>query len=314
MFKRCALLFLALMLIFSMGLAVEEGYKQLFDSSQDEGQFVVRFLWLGEKVAKDKPGDCMILTSPDGKVMVLDAGHPDAVSYVIKALDTLGIKRIDYLVASHPHIDHIGGFPALIRSCEIGALYTSPLTYEKSSYYHAYLEAAKEKGLEHVILHEGDTFMFGNEVKVKVLNPPEEIQYPADYEKGATQFINDHSLALKFIYGSRSLMLAGDLYVGGEKAVVDRWGEEVDCDFMKANHHGANTSSSSTWRKAASPEVTFITSETIEDLSLAKKFTRGGQKLYHTLLDGSVRLAIDAGGNYEVTTEKVRTSTIFGSN
>lgn len=314
MLKRCAALLLALILFLSIGLAAGEGYDQVFDPAKDEGQFVIRFLWLGEKTAKDKPGDCMILKSPDGKVMVLDAGHPDAVSYVTEALDTLDITRIDYLVASHPHIDHIGGFPVLIENYEIGAMYTSPLTYGASSYYHAYLTAAQEKRLEHIILHEGDTFMFGNEIEVKVFNPPEEIPYPKDYGTGSTQFINDHSLAMKFTYGTRSLMLAGDLYVGGERAVVDRWGDELSSDFMKANHHVSNTSSSSAWRKTVGPKITFITSETIEDLSLTRKFTRNGQQMYHTLLDGCVRLAIDEAGNYEVTTEKVRTSTMFDSN
>lgn len=309
--KKRAVIFIALLLCLFSCFAAGEGYEYIFDKDQDAGQFVIRFLWLGEKTAKDKPGDCMILKSPDGKVMVLDAGHPDAVSYVTDALDALKISRIDCLVASHPHIDHIGGFPTLIRKYEIGAMYTSPLTYEDSSYYNAYLAAAEEKEVEHIILHEGDSFMFGDEVKVKVFNPPEDIEYPKDYSAGATQFINNQSLAMKFIYGNRSIMLAGDLYMGGERYVVSRWGDELSCDFMKANHHGANTSSSAKWCKAVSPKITFITSSTIEDLKVARKFTKGEQQMYHTFLDGSIRLAIDSEGNYDVAAEKERTSDMF---
>ena len=80
---------------------------------------------------------------------------------------------------------------------------------------------------------------------------------------------------------------------------------------MKANHHGANTSSSSKWRSAVSPMITVITSDTIEDLSTARKFTRDGQRMYHTLLDGCIRLQTPGDGTYDVLTEKERVTTLF---
>lgn len=309
MSKRICTLLLLLTLCLAHAVAEETRYAQVFDRSQDGGKLTIRFLWLGEQVADDKPGDCMILTSPEGKVMVLDAGHPAATQYVTDALDALGITKIDYLVASHPHIDHVGGFPTLMDRYEIGTLYTSALTYETSSYYRAYVEAAE--GIEHVLLHDGDTLMFGEEVRIDVFNPPEKIDYPKDYPNGATQFINNQSLALKFTYGESTVMLAGDLYSGAERSIVERWGDALDCDIMKANHHGSNTSSSSVWRNAVSPQITFITSDTIEDLSTAKKFTRDGQQMYHTLLDGCVRVSTPGDGTYDVLTEKDRPSTLF---
>lgn len=309
--KKIALFLLALLLAFPWAKGEESRYEQVFDASADGGMFTIRFLWLGPQVAEDKPGDCLILTSPDGKIMVLDAGHPLATEYVTRALDALGVSRIDYLVASHPHIDHIGGFPALVEKYEIGALYTSPLTYDASSYYQAYVSAFSEKGIEHIVLSEGDTLMFGEQVTVQVFNPPAEIAYPKDYPKGATQFINNQSLALKFTFGESTALLAGDLYTGGEQAVAARWGDALDCDIMKANHHGAGTSSSLVWRKAVSPQITFMTSDTLEDLNIAKKFIKGEQKLYHTLMDGSVKVSTTGDGVYTVLTEKDRKTTLF---
>ena len=309
--KKLFALLASLLLLFSCALAEETRYADVFDVSNDAGKLTIRFLWLGEQTAKDKPGDCMILTSPEGKVMVLDAGHPDASQYVVDALNAMGVTKIDYLVASHPHIDHIGGFPRLIENYEIGALYTSALTYKSSSYYNAYLASAKANGLEHIILGEGDVLMFGDEVKIEVFNPPHEIAYPDGYPANSTQFVNNQSLTLKLTYGDSTIMLAGDLYTGGEKEIVERYGEALDCDVMKANHHGANTSSSSKWRKAVSPQITFITSDTIEDLSTAKKFTKDGQKMYHTLLDGCIRMQTSGDGTYNVLTEKDRNTTMF---
>ncbi|MBQ4264036.1 MAG: MBL fold metallo-hydrolase [Clostridia bacterium] len=312
--KKRGLLMLAVLLLVAFGAAAEESrYTQVFDPAGDAGRLSIRFLWLGPQApeAEDKPGDCMILISPEGRVMVLDAGHPLSSGYVIDALDALGVTRIDYLVASHPHIDHIGGFPALMDRYEIGALYSSDLQYDSSSYYRAYMAEIEKRNIEHVILQEGDVLMFGEDVRIDVLNPPAGVVPTEAEERNRTEFINNQSLALKFTYGESTMLLAGDLYVGGEKAIAARWGEALDCDVMKANHHGANTSSSKVWRDAVSPQITFITSDVIEDMSIAKKYAKGELQMYHTLLDGAVCLRMNAAGEYSILTEKDRTTTMF---
>jgi len=310
--RLLAVLFVCLLACVSAA-AQEDRLMQVFDTTADAGMLSIRFLWMGPQVpeADDKPGDCMILTSPEGKVMVLDSGHPLSESYVTDALDAMGITKIDYLVASHPHIDHIGSFPALMNRYEIGAVYTSALTYTSSSYYRAYMDTIREKGIDHVILKDGDTLNFGESVTVNVYNPTDDAALLPEEQKNKTEFINNQSLALKFTYGESTVMLAGDLYVGGEKAVAARWGEALDCDVMKANHHGANTSSSKVWRDAVSPQITFITSDAIEDVSIAKKYTKNGQKMYHTLLDGTVCLRTAGQRDYDVVTQKDRTTTMF---
>ena len=85
---RFSALLTAMLLWLSGGVAQEAARTaEIFDRSGDAGQLTIRFLWLGEQVADDKPGDCMILTSPDGQVMVLDCGHLLASQYVIDALE-----------------------------------------------------------------------------------------------------------------------------------------------------------------------------------------------------------------------------------
>lgn len=306
----CLIALLLTLCCVSIGAAEETRYAQVFDTSGDAGQFTIRFLWLGPEVAEDKPGDSMILTSPDGKIMVLDAGHPLAADYVIQALDAMGVTKIDYLVASHPHIDHIGGMPALIERYEIGAVYTSSVVYTTNTYTN-FINAIEEKHLEHIILKEGDVFSFGDQVQVEVFNPPAEFEYPKDYPQGSTQFVNNHSLTLKFTYGESTAMLSGDLYTGGELDVVERWGDKLDCDIMKANHHGSGTSSSLKWRNAVSPKITFLTSDTLEDIDVAKKYIKNGQKMYHTFLDGCIRVSTPGDATYEVLTEKDRATTMF---
>ena len=139
--RRIGILVLALMLILSLNVFAEKAdrYEQVFDASQDAGKLTARFLQLTTR-SDDKSGDCTILTSPDGKVMVIDAGNPSTFVDVDNALKALGITRIDYLVASHPHVDHIGSFAQLIYAYEIGAVYTSEIEYP-TSHYRRYMEA-----------------------------------------------------------------------------------------------------------------------------------------------------------------------------
>ena len=102
--RSCALgLLLLLLPIF----ALAEGYDRIFDTSDDAGKLTARFISMDTGTG-EKAGDCAILTSPDGLVMVIDAGHPDAADDMLRALDAMGVKDIDLLVLSHPHIDHVG--------------------------------------------------------------------------------------------------------------------------------------------------------------------------------------------------------------
>ncbi len=306
--KRLALL-LALFLfatVFSFGALGEDRYSQIAATAQDEGSLTARFIDLGEQTAKDKPGDSTILTSPEGKVMVLDAGHPEAVHHVIKMLDAMGVTKIDYLVASHPHIDHIGGFPELIKKYEIGALYTSKVTYDSSSYYRAYLKAAEEKGLEHVYLQEGDQFQFGEQVKVEIFGPGEEIIYPERYPEGSTQFLNNHSLVMKFTFGESTLLFSGDLYTKGEGDVVRKYPEALKSDVHKINHHGIDTSSSKKWRDAVDMKIAVAMNDGISNLALINRYNKGNSTAYHTLVDGSVKVSTQGDGEYQVLTQKER--------
>src|SRR5690554_6933010 len=104
--RRLTFLALALVLVLSIGVVAEERvdrYDQIFDATQDTGRLTARFLKLTTR-SDDKSGDSTIVTSPDGKVMLVDAGNPSTFIDIDGALQALGVTTIDYLVASHPHV------------------------------------------------------------------------------------------------------------------------------------------------------------------------------------------------------------------
>jgi competence protein ComEC len=302
--KRFYAIVLCLVLILSSSVMAEKTtgrYHQIFEAAQDAGKLTVRFIKLTTP-NNEKSGDCAILTSPDGKVMIIDAGNPGTFNDVNTALKALGVKRIDYLVASHPHVDHVGNFAKLIQTYKIGGVYTSSLVYP-NSHYRKYMAAIKQTKTPHIILAEGDTFKFGDNVQVEVFHPAPEIKYYDGYPAQSTQFVNNHSLVMKLTYGESSFLFGGDLYVSGEQEVVERYGNRLHADVFKVGHHGDDTSSSKAYRNAISPKIAVMMHDAIADLNIYRKYRREGADTYITSIDGCVLVSTTGDGKYTVITQ-----------
>lgn len=279
-------------------------YAEIMDTSNDSGKLTVYFLDLevGEE-AEDKAGDSAILISPDGKVMLLDAGHPEAGHLVVDALTDLGVEKIDYLVASHPHIDHIGGIPEVMDAFPVGETYRSYVEYTTKTYQN-YVNALENSEAEIHFVKTGDVFQFGDEVSVEVLGPDEEIQYPKDFPDNSTEFLNDHSLTLKFTYGETSALFCGDLYRSQERDYVEQYGEKLDVDLVKANHHGKDTSNSKKWIEATSPQAVVAMNDKSPNMTVVENYQKEGAEFHHTLLDGVVKVRMDDKQNVEIVDQK----------
>lgn len=279
-------------------------YEEIMDRSQDQGKMTMYFLDLevGPE-ATDKSGDSTILISPDGKVMLLDAGHPDAAELVIQALKDLGIEQIDYLVASHPHIDHIGGIPAVAKEFPIKTAYQSYVEYTTQTYQN-YVAALKEGGMEVINVSTGDTFDFGSQVKVEVLGPEKDIVYPDGFPDNSTQFLNNKSLLLKFTYGESTALFGGDLYIAQEREYIDQYGDKLQADVAKADHHGKDTSNLKKWIKTVSPKIVVAMGDEMGSMDVYNNYLKVGAEYHHTLYDGIVKVIMDDQKHYEVIDQK----------
>ena len=303
--KKRLFAFLAVcLLLFAAAAPAETRYGEVFDASRDGERLTARFLSL---LSPDglKSGDATILTSPDGKVMLLDAGEPECAGQVIAALTALHITRIDYLVASHPHVDHIGGFAEILRTFPVGAAYTSRVEYP-TSHVMAYMAEIQKQNIPHVFLSEGDTFAFGDFVTVEVFHPGAEITYYEGYPENSTQFVNDLSLLLRFSYKESSMLFGGDLYTTIERTIAQKYGERLQSDVFKVGHHGAATSSSKPYREAIKPKIAVMVSHTLSDLGIYQKYRKMDADTYITYFDGNISVATPGDGTYQVITEKDR--------
>jgi competence protein ComEC len=280
-------------------------YKEVFDTSQDAGNLVVRFL--ATKTTSDtKAGDSTIIKTPDGKVMLIDASAPETWQTIEKYLKDLGIKKIDAIVASHPHVDHVGGLAQVIKDFEVGKVYRSKVDYPSNT-NKDFLKAVEDKKIETVILKDGMSFDFGN-TKVDVYSPTDDIQYPSTFPDNSTAFLNDHSLVLKMTYKDSTVLLPGDLYAAGESNLLERHAKDIQADILKIPHHGADTSSTIPFIEAVKPKVAVAEYDELASLSTYNSYRKRNSLVYITAVDGNVKVTANGTKDYKVVTEKDRTS------
>jgi beta-lactamase superfamily II metal-dependent hydrolase len=277
------------------------GAGSIFDSSVYKGQLTIRYFRLD---GPDLTGDSFLITSPDGKTMLVDAGLPEVGPQVTAYLTKLGIDKLDAALNTHPHVDHIGGFATVAKEKEIGQFYMVNLPYPTSSPYKNAMAALDAKHVPKQTLEAGDTFQLGSEVRFEVLSPPKG-ELPDGVKTFSAPEINDYSMVLKMTYKERSFLFTADIYKHREiELVSSTWKEKLKSDMMDIPHHGSeSTSSSETFLDAVSPQIAIISQNLFQSPNLKERLEKKGAKVYTTGLHGNLLVRSD-GKTIEVVTEK----------
>ncbi len=198
-------------------------------------------------------GDAILVTTPQEKHILIDAGtwSPSGNSgkqVIVPHLKSAGISKLDAIILSHPHADHIGGIITLLDEIEIGVIYNSGYQYD-SNLYHSYLEKAKEKGVKVQSVKAGDRIDLDPTVLLLVLGPD-------GTKQGSDP--NQHSVVLNMIYGENEFLFTGDAGENQEQRLVKRYGELLDTDFLKVGHHGSKTSSEDYFLEQVTPQMSVV--------------------------------------------------------
>ena len=228
--------------------------------------------------------------------MLIDSGEIGKGDDVATYVKGEGITSLDYVVATHPHSDHIGGMSVILNDFQIGHFIDSGYPYTSKTYENM-LTTIDKKNIPFMTPKRGDKIDFSSGIDVQVLNP------------GSTYFtddVNQNSVVLKATDGKVTFLLMGDAGLEAESAIMND-GYVVNADILKVGHHGSRTSSGASFISAVSPAVSVIEVGEGNDYGHPHQETldrlQKVSKVYRTDLDGTITITTD-GSVYSISTQK----------
>ncbi|GAA0123025.1 MULTISPECIES: ComEC/Rec2 family competence protein [Clostridium] len=237
-----------------------------------------------------------ILIEQGNSTMLIDAGNNDDGKIIKDYLKKRNITKIDYLVGTHPHEDHIGAMDDIIYEFEIGKIFMPKKTATTKTYRDV-VTAANKKSLKFTAPKVGESFNMGEAV-FTILAPIK------DYEDA-----NNSSIVLKMKYGNNTFLFTGDAESSSEQDILNSK-NDLSADLLKLGHHGSRTSSSDKFLDAVKPKYGIISCEKNNDyghphVETVKKMRERNIKLYRTDEQGTIVATSD--GN-EITFNKPEAS------
>ncbi|MEX0649086.1 MAG: DNA internalization-related competence protein ComEC/Rec2 [Balneolaceae bacterium] len=278
--KILAVLLLA-MNLYWVELSIRKGFHQNME---------ITFLDVGQ-------GDAAHIKTPNGRHILVDAGRWSPMGnsgdqVLIPYLKSERVKKIDALILSHPHADHIGGVASLIKNVQIDHIYQSSYEYD-SELYKQYMQLAKSKQIPVSEPVEGEMISADPAVKIFVLGPESGGAIPSNP--------NNHSLVFKIVYGNTSLLFSGDAEKEQEAKIAQKYGDFLRSEIYKVGHHASNTSSTERFIDNIQPDITvaslayrnYFGHPGIETVERLNKY---GNRQNYTSLTGAIRYHTNGSG------------------
>jgi competence protein ComEC len=242
-------------------------------------------------------GDAVALRTPAGRWVLIDAGpleerYDAGERRVLPYLRARRARRVEALILTHPHADHIGGAGAVMRGIPVARLVDPGLPFA-SPVYRDVLRTAERTGTGWVAARQ-DRVLRIDGVELAILWPtPASLDSPED--------ANDISAVVQIRYGGFRALLTGDAPAWVEERLVARYGATLRSQVLKAGHHGSRTSTSDAFLASVQPQLTVLSCgrrnryghpapETVARLR------RTGIRTARTDVDGTVLLRVDPGG------------------
>ncbi len=196
-------------------------------------------------------GDCIVVETPSGRTMVIDGGGvndetrpsdgADVGSRVVAPyLYARGINRVDVLVLTHPHGDHVGGLLSVLREEPIGTVLDGTVLPYPTPAYQAFLAGVKSRHLSYKHVFRGMHLDLGDGVTADVLNPPASGTPYGENPDNST--VNNYSVVLRLTYGRTHFLLMGDAEAAAEQVLLNS-SSDLTADVLKTGHHGAANAS-----------------------------------------------------------------------
>jgi len=260
-------------------------------------QSIVSFLSCGQ-------GDCTMLKTSSNELVVIDTGPINGnsrtnSSMIQERMKRWGFSEIDFLVVSHPHLDHFGGLLGMENKIQVKNIIIGDTTHS-SGLFKNWLSKYETSGSNILQVNSKHDLKFDGFEKMEIFNIPLK-----------TANANNSSLILKYYYGNNSIVLMGDSEKEQEHLIVQQIdGRWFSTNVFKVSHHGSRTSSSDELLQKAEADfaVVSVAKENkyrLPNKEILFKWVNDGSELFDTSLNGEIRFYLD-GNNIEVENFKGR--------
>jgi competence protein ComEC len=213
----------------------------LGEGSCPKGLLCVVFLDVGQ-------GDSIFIQSPSGTQMLVDGGRDSSVLRELGTVMGFWDREIDYVLATHPDADHIGGLSDVMERYEVSDVIRTE-NESKTPDWQAFESGVKEEGAKVFYARRGQVFDLGSGTTLEILFP--------DIDASELES-NTASIVARLVYEKTSFMLTGDSPKAIEEYLVLVEGENLDSDVLKVGHHGSRTSTSELFLDHISPTYVVI--------------------------------------------------------
>lgn len=266
-----------LTLVLAVGIIVYLGYTLLQPPSS---AIKLTFLDVGQ-------GDAELIVTPKGQDILIDGGPNDSVVNKLDKTIPFYSHKLDAIVLTHPHADHVSGLVAVVKKYQIGKVYMSGVTHTAPEYM-AFLEALKNQNVPVQLVKSGDNLDFGDGIKLDFLYPL------ASLKNQTAENLNLTSVVTRLSWGKASALMMGDLEAEGQEKLLAS-GQNVASDILKVSHHGSKDSVDAKFLAVVNPKYAVI--EVGKDNSFghpSKEMLNllSGLIVYRTDYDGDIRFEL----------------------
>lgn len=252
-----------------------------------DGALLVHFIDVGQ-------GDSTFIELPNGETMLIDAGENNKGDIVCDYIKAQGKTKIDYLIGTHPHSDHIGGLDTVMTYFDIGTLYLPDKAHTTKTFTDV-VNVATEKNVPTKKAEKGVLILQNEDLNISILSP-----VSRQYEE-----LNDYSAVISLVYGDTSFLFMGDAEYTVENQLKSTISHH---DVLKVGHHGSNSSSTANFLEKVRPAYAVISCGVNNDYGhpheqVLKRFSRFESQMFRTDLDGSI-VATSDGTNISFETKE----------
>lgn len=280
-------------------------------------------------------GDAILIISPEGKTVLIDAGDAGRGKIVLDAMSRYSVTQLDYLIATHAHPDHIGGADEVLNAIKVqnviengvvppsqssnqdnaknakGKATGKSAVLPTTKAYLEFLDAVKKNGSQFVKAEPGQKYDLGGGAILTVLAPIEPF-FTKEQMKAGGNSPNANSVVVRLDYGEFSMLLAGDAESQTEERMMNK-DATLAAKILKVAHHGSKYATSQNFLNKVKPEIAIISLAVNNRYGHPSQGTMdrlktAGVKIYRTDLNGEVTILTNGkvkdGRLYEIKTAK----------